>query len=69
MSNLPDTNIYLARMFGSLVKGTFGKYQGKWKGREFSDVDVLFVVKDGFNAPKSWKIHFKRDDWGSVVGE
>lgn len=59
LDNLPaNTKFYRKRLFGSLAKGTFGKYEGKWKGREFSDVDVLFVVDDHFKPPKKWKIHF-----------
>ncbi len=54
----PNTKLYKKRLFGSLAKGTFGKYDGKWKGREFSDVDVLFVVDDDFKPLKTWKVHF-----------
>jgi predicted nucleotidyltransferase len=54
----PNTNLYKKRIFGSIAKGTFGKYDSKWKGREFSDVDVLFVVDDDFKPPKNWKVHF-----------
>jgi len=54
----PNTKFYRKRLFGSLAKGTFGKYEGKWKGREFSDVDVLFVVDDDFRPPRKWKVHF-----------
>ncbi len=60
LNNLPkNTKLYRKRLFGSLAKGTFGKYEGKWKGREFSDVDVLLVVDDNFRPPRKWKIHFK----------
>lgn len=58
----PNTKLYKIRLFGSLAKGTFGKYAGKWKGREFSDVDVLFVVDDDFKPPRKWRIHFKPKD-------
>ena len=61
--NLPqNTKLHKIRLFGSLAKGTFGKYKGKWKGREFSDIDVLFIVDDNFKPPKKWKIHFKPKD-------
>ena len=65
-ANLPaGTRLHLKRLFGSLAKGTFGKYKGIWKGREFSDVDILFVVDDDFRVPRKWKVHFvaKKRDW------
>ncbi len=58
----PNTKLYRKRLFGSLAKGKFGKYDGKWKGREFSDVDVLFVVDDDFRPPGRWKLHFKPEE-------
>jgi hypothetical protein len=62
LSNLPEnTKFYRKRLFGSLAKGTFGKYEGKWKGREFSDVDVLFVVDDDFEPNPKWKVHFEAE--------
>ena len=54
-----NTKLYRKRIFGSLAKGTFGKYTQKFKGREFSDVDVLFVVDDNFKPPRKWKVHFE----------
>ena len=54
----PKTKFYRKRLFGSLAKGTFGKYTRKFKGREFSDVDVLFVVDDDFKPPRRSKVHF-----------
>ena len=62
-----DTTLYRARLFGSIAKGSFGKYQGKWKGREFSDVDVVFIVDDNFLAPKTWKVHFNKPKVKSYV--
>jgi len=64
--NLPKTKIYMARIFGSLAKGTFGRYKKKLskrgKKRRFSDVDVLFVVSDNYKAPRKWPIHFNPPD-------
>lgn len=60
--NLPPSKIYQKKLFGSLAKGTFGKYEKPWKNRTFSDVDVLFVVEDNFKPPKKWKLHFKPED-------
>ncbi len=62
---LQKTKIHRMRLFGSLAKGTFGKYDGTWKGRKYSDVDVLFVVDDNFIVPREWKIHFepKGKEW------
>jgi len=40
----PNTNFYRKRIFGSLAQVTFGKYASKFKNREFSDVDILFVL-------------------------
>ncbi|MBT3298273.1 hypothetical protein HN385_05080 [archaeon] len=57
----PNTKFHRKRIFGSLAKGTFGKYERKWKGRKFSDVDVLFVVDDNFRPPPKWKVHFKAE--------
>jgi predicted nucleotidyltransferase len=61
----PNTALYEKRIFGSLAKGTFGKYQTEFKGRKFSDVDILFVVDDDFSPPKEWKVHFEcvKDVW------
>jgi predicted nucleotidyltransferase len=55
----PNTKFYRKRLFGSLAKGTFGKYNEKFKGRKYSDVDILFVVDDNFKPPKKWKVHFE----------
>ncbi len=55
----PNTGLYRKRIFGSLAQHKFGKYQGKFKDREFSDVDVLFVVDDDFRPPKSWNVQFE----------
>jgi len=63
----PNTKLYRKRLFGSLAKGTFGKYDGKYKGREFSDVDILFVVDDNFKPLKKWKVHFNCVDKVWVV--
>ena len=68
LNNLPpNTQIYRKRIFGSLAKGTFGKYKGKHDSRKFSDVDVLFVVDDNFLPPKKWKIQFNCVDKVWVV--
>ena len=64
----PKTKLYKKRLFGSLAKGKFGKYiNGKWKGRTFSDIDVLFVVDDNFKAPKEWQFHFQPKNDPSIV--
>lgn len=55
----PNTEFYRKRIFGSLAKGTFGKYTSEYKERLYSDVDVLFVVDDNFKAPKKWKVQFE----------
>tara|TARA_Y100000310_G_scaffold329356_1_gene399030 strand:+ start:1162 stop:1650 length:489 start_codon:yes stop_codon:yes gene_type:complete len=64
----PKTKLYRKRLFRSLAKGKYGKYiNGTWKGRKYSDVDVLFVVDDNFKAPKKWKFHFQPEDDPSIV--
>jgi len=54
----PNTKLYRKRIFGSFAKGTFGKYQRKYGGHQYSDIDILFVVDDNFKPPKKWKVHF-----------
>ena len=67
-NNLPkNTKLHKKRLFGSLAKGSFGKYEKKWKNREYSDVDVLFVVDDTFIPPSSWKVHFTAEEKVWVV--
>ena len=66
MNNLPqNTFLYEKKIFGSMAKGLFGKYQTKFKGRLFSDIDILFVVDDDFLPPSNWKIQFEcvKDVW------
>ncbi len=55
---LPNPKINKILMFGSLVKGTFGKYEKPFKKRIYSDVDILLFVEDDFKVPKHWKEHF-----------
>jgi len=45
-------------MFGSLAKGTFGKYEKPFKNRMYSDVDILIFVENDFKIPKKWKPYF-----------
>ena len=61
----PDIFLYQKKIFGSMAKGLFGKYQTKFKGRLYSDIDILFVVDDDFIPPKNWKIQFEcvKDVW------
>lgn len=65
-NNLPQkTSIYKKRIFGSSAQAKFGKYEAKIKGREYSDIDILFVVDDNFNPPKEWTVQFEcvKDVW------
>lgn len=63
----PNTKLHKKRIFGSFAKGTFGKYQKKYDGHQFSDIDILFVVDDDFKPPKKWKVHFNCVDKVWVV--
>ena len=51
---LPNSKINKILMFGSLVEGTFGKYEKPFKNRIFSDVDILIFVEDNFKIPSNW---------------
>ncbi len=55
---LPNKKISKVLMMGSLVKGTFGKYEKPFKNRIYSDIDVLLMVEDDFSIPKKWRFHF-----------
>ncbi len=55
---LPNPKINKIIMFGSLVKGIFGKYDKPFKHRMYSDVDILLLVENNFIIPKKWKLHF-----------
>lgn len=55
---LPNPKIDKIALFGSLAKGTFGKYEKPYKGRSYSDIDVLLLVEDDFKPPKEWELHF-----------
>lgn len=58
---LPNPKINKILMFGSLVKRTFGKYEKPYKGRTYSDIDILLLVEDDFKVPEKWKLHFESD--------
>ena len=58
---LPDEKIKMIIIFGSLAKNTFGKYERRWKHGIYSDIDVLILVKNGFNPPKEWKIWYEHE--------
>ena len=49
---LPNPKINKIMLFGSLAKGTFGKYEKPFHGRKYSDVDVLLFVKDDYKIPR-----------------
>ena len=55
---LPNNNINKIIIFGSITKGTFGRYEKLYKGRTYSDVDILLLVNNNFKTPKTWKKHF-----------
>lgn len=55
---LPNPKINKIIMLGSLVKGTFGRYDKPFKNRIYSDVDFLLLVENNFKIPKLWKKHY-----------
>jgi predicted nucleotidyltransferase len=55
---LPNSKINRIIIFGSLVRGTFGKYEKPFKHRLYSDVDFLILVENDFKIPKKWKPYF-----------
>jgi predicted nucleotidyltransferase len=55
---LPNPKINKIILFGSLVKGTFGKYEKTYKNRIYSDIDILVMVEDDFEVQDEWKSHF-----------
>ncbi len=48
-------------LFGSLAKGTFGKYEKEWKHGFYSDIDLLLLVENDYNIPEKWKVWFKHN--------
>ncbi len=58
---LPDSAINKIILFGSLVKGNFGRYEKSFKGRDLSDIDVLLFVEESFEIPKNWKQQYTLD--------
>lgn len=56
---LPDKKINRILLFGSLAKGTFGRYESAYKSRTYSDIDILLFVDDDFKVHKKWKSHFE----------
>ncbi|MFC1697562.1 hypothetical protein ACFL1H_04475 [Nanoarchaeota archaeon] len=63
----PKTKSYIRRLFGSIVKHNFGRYEKPWKNRIYSHINVLFVVDDDFQKPNYWHVHFipKGNTWTS----
>ena len=55
---LPNPKINKIIVFGSIAKGTYGRYIKPYKHRSYSDVDFLVFVENEFNAPKTWNIHY-----------
>ena len=56
---LPNDKINKIIVLGSIVKGTFGRYEKAFKKRRYSDIDVLLLVENDFKVPKRWKTHLK----------
>jgi|SRR3989338_5080090 len=59
---LPNPKINKIIIFGSMAKGTLGKYEASHKSRKvsrfYSDIDILLMVEDNFEIHKKWKPHF-----------
>jgi predicted nucleotidyltransferase len=58
---LPNPKINKIILYGSLAKGTFGKYVKPFKNRIYSDADVILFVENDFKVPKKWKKHVMAD--------
>lgn len=58
---LPNPKISKIVLFGSVVRGALGEYEKRYKGRRYSDVDVLVMVDDDFTVPDDWKVHFQNE--------
>lgn len=56
---LPNEKINKIILFGSMAKGTFGRYEKSYKNRTYSDIDILLLVEDDFKVPKKWKPHYQ----------
>ena len=56
---LPNQNINKIILFGSLATGEFGKYEGQFQGRIFSDIDLLLLVENTFQVPGNWRIQYE----------
>jgi hypothetical protein len=62
---LPDQNIGMIILLGSLLKGKMGKYEKFHKltsfKRLYSDIDLEMFVNDKFKPRKSWKLISKHN--------
>jgi len=56
---LPHPKINKLILFGSLARGDFGRYRQEYKGRLYSDIDILLLVENDFSVPDSWQLHFE----------
>ena len=56
---IPNHKINKILLFGSLAKGEFGKYKGSFRGRIFSDINILIFAEDDFSVPKQWRINYR----------
>jgi len=57
---LPNMKINKILLFGSVAKGTFGRYEKKWKHGLYSDIDALILAENDYRIPKTWK-HWYRN--------
>jgi predicted nucleotidyltransferase len=56
---LPNPDINRIILFGSLARGEFGRYEGPFQGRIYSDIDILLLVEDDFEPRRGWELHFE----------
>jgi predicted nucleotidyltransferase len=55
-SLLPNKKISKIFLFGSLARREFGKYEKPFRGRSYSDIDIMVITNDGFKPNKKWKV-------------
>ena len=62
-SLLPNKKIKKILLFGSLARKQFGKYEKSFRGRGYSDIDIMVIVEDGFKPNKKWKPRLSAKYW------
>lgn len=66
---LPDDEVNEIILFGSLVKGEFGRYETDYRGRKFSDIDILLKVSENYKPKPEWEVKDSHELYTVYRGE